>query len=371
MPSASPSSRGRPPPVRATACRRARAADLKTASAAWWPFRARKHVDVEVELAAERRGLPELLDERERELLRDEEELLVDRRLEDDVRAPREVDDRARQRLVERDVARPEALDTGPVAERLGPAPRRTPARRPPRCGARRCACRPSPGPRGRSARASRPSRACARGTRPASRSRPRPSRRRRATGRPTSPSSSARTSRCGSSRLLQAGDPRQLGQEEVVLRREARSSPAAGPARRGRGPGRGRPGGGAPSAPARPRRPAARRRRSSPRPARLSPPSPGAPRRRAPAPPRWRATRSRADPASSRRATASSSAAWSTLNGRTAFPISRRELRRRDGVADPEAGRRERLREGPEDDDVPPLVDERQGARPSGAKST
>ena len=55
------------------------------------------HVHVEVELAAERGGLPELLDEGERKIARDEEEFLVDRGLEDDVGPAREVDDRARE----------------------------------------------------------------------------------------------------------------------------------------------------------------------------------------------------------------------------------------------------------------------------------
>src|ERR1022692_5327970 len=76
-------------------------------------------VHVEVELAAKSRGLPEFLDEGERKVHRDEEKLLVDRRLEDDVRPARKIHDGTRERLVERDEARPEPFDPGPRSARL------------------------------------------------------------------------------------------------------------------------------------------------------------------------------------------------------------------------------------------------------------
>src|SRR5512140_112246 len=77
------------------------------------------HVHVEVELAPERGGLPELLDEREGEFARDEKELLVDRRLENEERSAGEVDDRSRQGLVERHEARAKAFDSRARSERL------------------------------------------------------------------------------------------------------------------------------------------------------------------------------------------------------------------------------------------------------------
>src|SRR5258708_4042155 len=48
-------------------------------------------VDVEVELSAKRRRLPELLDEGERKVLRHEEHLAVEGRLEDEIGPAREV----------------------------------------------------------------------------------------------------------------------------------------------------------------------------------------------------------------------------------------------------------------------------------------
>src|SRR5664279_934594 len=77
------------------------------------------HVHVQVELAPERGGLPEFLDERERKIARDEEELLVDRGLEDDERPAGEIDDRSRESLVERHVTGAEAFDSRARSERL------------------------------------------------------------------------------------------------------------------------------------------------------------------------------------------------------------------------------------------------------------
>src|SRR5207248_1439632 len=64
--------------------------------------------------------LEELLDQRERKILVDEEHLAVDRNLEDEEGAAGEVDHDARQRLVERHVRMAEAADAALVAEGFG-----------------------------------------------------------------------------------------------------------------------------------------------------------------------------------------------------------------------------------------------------------
>src|SRR4051794_5291193 len=83
------------------------------------PVAAADQIDMYVAGALVRERLEELLDERERKIFVDEQHLAVDRHLEDEERAAGEVDDHARQRLVERHVGVAEAADAGLVAERL------------------------------------------------------------------------------------------------------------------------------------------------------------------------------------------------------------------------------------------------------------
>ena len=74
-------------------------------------------IDVNVARAFVCERFEEFLDERERKIFVNEQHLAVERHLEHEVRPPGEVDDHARQRLVERHVGVTEAADPRFVAE--------------------------------------------------------------------------------------------------------------------------------------------------------------------------------------------------------------------------------------------------------------
>src|SRR5438445_13366177 len=64
-------------------------------------------------------GFEEFLDQRERKIFMDQQHFAIDWDVENEIGPPREIDDHARQRFVERAVGVAETTNAGFVAERL------------------------------------------------------------------------------------------------------------------------------------------------------------------------------------------------------------------------------------------------------------
>ena len=77
-------------------------------------------IDVNVAWTLVRERFEEFFDQRERKIFVDQQHLAFHRHFEDEERAAGEIDDHARERLVQRHVGVAEAADAALVAERLG-----------------------------------------------------------------------------------------------------------------------------------------------------------------------------------------------------------------------------------------------------------